>query len=101
MVLVAIVSLFGSFIVWRMDINDKEQIEKVNGWKMDLVKAVAEELKQPVEKVKLRQAQISSLYSANEPFILAVIGKVHPLVAPFASCVPSQSRLLRFTTYQF
>lgn len=100
-VLVAISSLFGSFIVWRMDKHDNEQVEKVSGWKMELVRAVAEELQQPVEEVKLRQAQITSLYAANQPFILAVMGKVHPLMAPFASYVPGQSRLLRFTTYQF
>jgi len=39
-----------------MDKNDKDAIEKVSGWKMQLITAVAEELQQPVEKVKLRQA---------------------------------------------
>jgi uncharacterized Tic20 family protein len=55
-VIVAVTSVFGSFVVWRMDKNDKDAIEKVSGWKMQLITAVAEELQQPVEKVKLRQA---------------------------------------------
>jgi len=55
-VIVAVTSVFGSFVVWRMDKNDKDAIEKVSGWKMQLIKAVAEELQQPVDKVKLRQA---------------------------------------------
>jgi len=55
-VIVAVTSVFGSFVVWRMDKNDKDAIEKVSGWKMQLITAVAEELQQPVDKVKLRQA---------------------------------------------
>jgi len=55
-VIVAVTSVFGSFVVWRMDKNDKDAIEKVSGWKMQLITAVAQELQQPVEKVKLRQA---------------------------------------------
>ena len=55
-VIVAVTSVFGSFVVWRMDKNDKDAIEKDSGWKMQLITAVAEELQQPVEKVKLRQA---------------------------------------------
>jgi uncharacterized membrane protein AbrB (regulator of aidB expression) len=55
-VIVAVTSVFGSFVVWRMDKNDKDAIEKVSGGNMQLMTAVAEELQQPVEKVKLRQA---------------------------------------------
>lgn len=41
---ISIVSIFGSIAVWRMDRSDWTQAQNISGWKLDLIRLVAQEL---------------------------------------------------------
>lgn len=47
-----------------------------------MVIAVAAKLNEPVEFVKLRYAELTST-----PSLISIIGKVHPLLAPFSTFI--------------
>jgi hypothetical protein len=91
---VSFVGLLGSLIAWKFDRRDLTQINELSGWKLNLVMAVAAKTNESVELVKLRQSELTSTSSQ-----LSIIGKVHPLFAPFTTYIIGQSRLLRFTAY--
>lgn len=94
-----ILSLVGSLVAWQSDRKDWQEISALSGWKLDLLQLVADKLGQPVERVKLRQADITSYHANAQPTLLLITSKVHPLLAPFTSFSPTQSRFSRFTAY--
>lgn len=92
-------SAIGSLIAWQYDRKDWSDINNLSGWKLDVVQNVASKLVQPLERVKLRQADITS-YSANaQPALVLITQRTHPLLAPFSSFSATQTRLSRFTAY--
>jgi hypothetical protein len=56
-------AMVGSVITYMFDRQDWKNIENVSGWKMNIIKQVAEIQNQPLETVQLRQADICAYYA--------------------------------------
>lgn len=63
--MISLAGVLGSLIVWRMDVKDWDEIRNLSGWKLDLVTEVAQRQNQPLEQVRLRQADIVTHYATD------------------------------------